>query len=456
MTSIRSELHQDRPGLPRLTRGQLLALAAGVLAGLAVWVVGLPDDPVWDTTWSALTVPAALVVGAGVGVVTIAATTRRRWRVVDMTVAAVLAVAGGLLLWGMNTAWTPITEPIGRLYPPLPAVLNGIWLLPGVLAGLVVRRPGAAVLAETVAALIEAQLGGLWGFASVYYGVIEGLGAELVFALLLYRRFGLGAALAAGAGSAVAAVGAGPHLLFHRLPVRAEAGLPRAVRAVRSGDRRRRRVGAHPGAGRDGRARAAGVRPVRRAGVTGRVGGSTVGGSPVAVRARGWGWRHATRRAWALRGLDLDVAAGGAGAAARIERLGQVHLARRPRRPARGGGPGPHDADGRRRRGGGAVAGRRPRRVARQRGVRAGRARTGLLLQDPVAQTVLARCGDDVAFGLENLPCLPARSGRGSRRRCARWRSRTAWVTRPPPCPVASGNGSRSPACSRCARPAAA
>lgn len=204
MTSIRSELHQDRPGLPRLTGGQLLALAAGVLAGLAVWVVGLPDDPVWDTTWSALTVPAALVVGAGVGVVTIAATSRRRWRVVDMTVAAVLAVAGGLLLWGMNTAWTPITEPIGRLYPPLPAVLNGIWLLPGVLAGLVVRRPGAAVLAETVAALIEAQLGGLWGFASVYYGVIEGLGAELVFALLLYRRFGLGAALAAGAGSAVA------------------------------------------------------------------------------------------------------------------------------------------------------------------------------------------------------------------------------------------------------------
>jgi energy-coupling factor transport system substrate-specific component len=77
-------------------------------------------------------------------------------------------------------------------------------LLPGVLAGLVVRRPGAAVLAETVAALIEAQLGGLWGFASVYYGVVEGLGAELVFALLLYRRFGLGAAFAAGAGSAVA------------------------------------------------------------------------------------------------------------------------------------------------------------------------------------------------------------------------------------------------------------
>ncbi len=41
-------------------------------------------------------------------------------------------------------------------------------------------------------------------------------------------------------------------------------------------------------------------------------------------------------------------------------------------------------------------------REARATGVRAGRARTGLLLQDPLSQTVLARCGDDVAFGLEN------------------------------------------------------
>nr|WP_269328089.1 ATP-binding cassette domain-containing protein [Kineosporia mesophila] len=41
-------------------------------------------------------------------------------------------------------------------------------------------------------------------------------------------------------------------------------------------------------------------------------------------------------------------------------------------------------------------------RGARQEAVQEGQALTGLLLQDPQAQTVLARCGDDVAFGLEN------------------------------------------------------
>ena len=198
---------RDEPAAPaRLARPHLVALAVGLAAGLAVWFVGLPDSLVWgstDTTWRSYTLSAALLVAAGVGVAGIAATTQRRWRVVDLTVAAVLAVAGGLLLWGLNAGWTVFTTPIGRVWPPLPAVLNGLWVLPGVLVGLVVRRPGAALLGETLAALIEAQLGGLWGFATVYYGVAEGLGAELVLALLLYRRFGLGAAMAAGAGSAV-------------------------------------------------------------------------------------------------------------------------------------------------------------------------------------------------------------------------------------------------------------
>ena len=31
---------------------------------------------------------------------------------------------------------------------------------------------------------------------------------------------------------------------------------------------------------------------------------------PVRIEAQGWGWRHAGRRAWALRGLDLVVEPG--------------------------------------------------------------------------------------------------------------------------------------------------
>ncbi len=125
------------------------------------------------------------------------------WRVVDIVVAAVLGVAGGFFFWGVAAAWTPVTGPLA-FYPPASAVLNGLWLVPGVLGGLVVRKPGAAVFTELVAALLEAQLGDQWGFSVLYYGLAEGLGAEIVLAVLLYRRFGLPVAMLSGAGAGVA------------------------------------------------------------------------------------------------------------------------------------------------------------------------------------------------------------------------------------------------------------
>lgn len=116
----------------------------------------------------------------------------------------------------------------------------------------------------------------------------------------------------------------------------------------------------------------------------------------VAVRARGWGWRHATRAAWAVRELDLDVAPG-----ERVLLLGASGSGKSTLLAGLAGllDDGP---DGTGEQEGELAVDGLPARDARLAAVTSGAARTGLLLQDPLAQTVLARCGDDVAFGLEN------------------------------------------------------
>ena len=129
---------------------------------------------------------------------------RTHWRTVDILVAAVIAVTGGVVFWAWDQMWTWST-PAFAGFPPAQAVLYGIWLAPGVLAGLVLRKPGAAVFTEFLAGSVSALLGTKYGLSTVVYGFFEGLAPELVFALVLYRVWRLPVALAAAAAAGVAA-----------------------------------------------------------------------------------------------------------------------------------------------------------------------------------------------------------------------------------------------------------
>lgn len=105
------------------------------------------------------------------------------------------------------------------------------------------------------------------------------------------------------------------------------------------------------------------------------------------LEARSWGWRYATRRRWAMRGVGLRIEPGervlllgasGSGKSTLLQGLGGVL-----------GGADEGETQGEL-----LVDGQSPT---------AARGRVGMVLQDPDTQTILARVGDDVAFGCENL-----------------------------------------------------
>ena len=126
-----------------------------------------------------------------------------RWRGVDLITAAMLAVAFGVVFWGFNTFVYPLLSAATSGFPPVAELMLGVWLLPAVVGGLVVRRPGAALFTELVAANVSMVLGSQWGAAVLLSGLLQGLGVELALALFRHRRFGLPVAVLGGVLSAV-------------------------------------------------------------------------------------------------------------------------------------------------------------------------------------------------------------------------------------------------------------
>lgn len=133
-------------------------------------------------------------------------TPKLRWRVVDIVVASVIGVAAGLIFFAWNLAYNPVSGVLSALLPGLQGATGGVWLFAGVLTALVVRKPGAAIYGEMVAASVSALFGNEWGALTLLSGLVQGLGAELVFAILLYKAWGLVPAMLAGAGAGLGMV----------------------------------------------------------------------------------------------------------------------------------------------------------------------------------------------------------------------------------------------------------
>ncbi len=128
----------------------------------------------------------------------------RRWRVVDIVVASVVGVAVGVIFLVWGAAYNVLETPFKALLPGAQSFVEAPFLLGAVLGGLLIRKPGAAIYVELLAASVSALLGSQWGLLTLVSGLVQGLGAEIILAVFLYRVWRLPVAWLAGAGAGVA------------------------------------------------------------------------------------------------------------------------------------------------------------------------------------------------------------------------------------------------------------
>ncbi|MFI5430033.1 ECF transporter S component [Aeromicrobium sp. UC242_57] len=127
-----------------------------------------------------------------------------RYRTIDLVTITTLGVAFGVIFWGWGKLYAAASTAGMLSFPPSVALFGGGWLIAGVVIGLIVRKPGAALAGEVIAASISALLpGNEWGMTAIVSGLLQGAGVEIVLAIGLYRRFGV---VFAAAGAALAAV----------------------------------------------------------------------------------------------------------------------------------------------------------------------------------------------------------------------------------------------------------
>ncbi|NQX63898.1 ECF transporter S component [Paenibacillus qinlingensis] len=123
-------------------------------------------------------------------------------KLTDILITIVISAVFGVIY----RIWGPIYDLMKPLGLHAEQLSYGMWFMAATFAFLVIRKPGVALLAEVAAATIEALYGGHWGVSTLVFGLLQGLGAELVFAAFRYRRTNVGVTILAAFASAIMSI----------------------------------------------------------------------------------------------------------------------------------------------------------------------------------------------------------------------------------------------------------
>lgn len=122
------------------------------------------------------------------------------WTQREILIVAVLGTVFAVLYLGWVQVWLIAQAFFG---PVTMDVVMGFWFIVSIIAAAIIRKPGAALFSEMLAAGIQILLGSPAGLILLLTGFVQGAGAEAVFAATRWKRYTLPVLIAAGVGAAV-------------------------------------------------------------------------------------------------------------------------------------------------------------------------------------------------------------------------------------------------------------
>lgn len=112
---------------------------------------------------------------------------KHTWSLRDVIFLAIIAIFFGVIYQLWSFAYYAIAAT--PLKPYANDLTIGVWLMAGPLAGVLLKRIGATVIAEILAAAVEMMLFSSWGAANLIAGFVQGIGNELGFAMTGYKNW---------------------------------------------------------------------------------------------------------------------------------------------------------------------------------------------------------------------------------------------------------------------------
>lgn len=117
----------------------------------------------------------------------------KQWKLKEIVLMSILGVVFGIIYLAfflIGQGIQNILVPFG-LAPFGYEIIFGIWFIVSIITAYIIRKPGVAFTAEVIAGITEVLLGTTAGPALILSAAVQGVGAELAFALTRWKDYRL-------------------------------------------------------------------------------------------------------------------------------------------------------------------------------------------------------------------------------------------------------------------------